>query len=150
MEYSRQFAAGSFLGGIAGGKLINVYGRKPLTVIASLASGTSVVVFSYMSNMLISVAFWVIGATTSAIAVSALYSLVLEQAPDFKATMMANNSAFQNIGLIIGVFVGGLLLTFQAQQLSVAYDHSWVLGNFCSSTNPVFRKRILQRRKAVD
>ncbi len=108
--FSSIAAVGAILGGIGGGRLINRCGRKPLTVAASLVSGISAIIFSYMPNMLISVAFWVISAGTAAIAVSALFSLALEQVPSFKGSMMSINSIFQNTGTILGLIIGGLVL----------------------------------------
>ncbi len=111
--FSSVAAAGGMLGGIVGGKLINKCGRKPLTIIASIISGASVILFSYIYNLWVSVAFWTVAAATSAIAVTALFSLVIEQVPSFRASMMSINSAFHNTGIIVGVLIGGLVLTLQ-------------------------------------
>jgi predicted MFS family arabinose efflux permease len=108
--FSSIAAVGAILGGIGGGRLINRCGRKPLTVTASLVSGISAIIFSYMPNMLISVAFWAISAGTAAITLSALFSLALEQVPSFKGSMMSINSTFQNTGTILGLIIGGLVL----------------------------------------
>jgi predicted MFS family arabinose efflux permease len=103
-------AVGAIFGGIGGGRLINRCGRKPLTVAGALVSGTAAILFTYMPNMLLSVAFWAISAATAAITCSALFSLVLEQVPSFKGSMMAINSTFQNTGSILGLIIGGLVL----------------------------------------
>jgi predicted MFS family arabinose efflux permease len=108
--FSSIAAVGAILGGIGGGRLINRCGRKPLTVTASLVSGIFAIIFSYMPNMLISVAFWAISAGTAAITLSALFSLALEQVPSFKGSMMSINSTFQNTGTILGLIIGGLVL----------------------------------------
>jgi MFS family permease len=108
--FSSVAAVGAILGGISGGRLINRCGRKPLTVAASLVSGTAAILFTYMPNMLISVAFWAISAATATMTSSALFSLILEQVPSFKGSMMSINSTFQNTGSILGLIIGGLVL----------------------------------------
>jgi len=108
--FSSVAAVGGILGGIAGGRLINRCGRKPLTVVAGLVSGTAAVLFTYMPDMMVSVAFWAISAAAASIASSALFSLILEQVPSFKGSMMSINSTFQNTGSILGLIIGALVL----------------------------------------
>jgi predicted MFS family arabinose efflux permease len=109
--FSSVAAVGGLAGGLIGGRLVNRIGRKPLTVAASAVSGVSVVLFSCVNILYLSAAFWVVAAASSTMAVTALFSLVLEQVPSFRASMVSINSAFNNAGYIVGVLLGGLVLT---------------------------------------
>ncbi|MGA2385739.1 MAG: MFS transporter [Candidatus Bathyarchaeia archaeon] len=126
--FSSVAAFGGILGGVTSGKLINRCGRKPLTVAASVASGISSILFTYIPNMLISVAFWAIAATFASITVAALYSLVLEQVPSFKASMMSINLTFQNAGLILGLIIGGLVLNLDHNNFQLLMTIFGALG----------------------
>jgi predicted MFS family arabinose efflux permease len=108
--FSAVAAGGAIVGGLIGGKLVNRLGRKHLTVIAGLASGTASIFFSYIPNIYASVIFWAIAAATASITITALFSLVIEQVTGSKASMMSINSAFQNIGLIMGILIGEIIL----------------------------------------
>ncbi len=112
-------AAGGIFGGAVGGRLINRCGRKLLTVGGILASGVFAVMIAQAPSMWISVASWAVSATTGALAMAAFSSLILEQVPAFRASMMSVNGTFQSLGSILGVAIGGLVLDLYANNFQL-------------------------------
>ena len=108
------FAAISSIGGIfgavIGGKLVNRLGRKTLTITGFFASGIFTVLWTFVPNISASIAFWAISIFFAALAFAAFFSLILEQVPGFRASMMSVNGTFQAAGQILGVIIGGLVL----------------------------------------
>ncbi len=121
-------ALGAMIGGVVAGKLINTLGRKKTTVVAGAFSGFSVILFSSIAVLWVSWFFWVLAAFTGAITATALYSLILEQLPAFRAELMSINQAFHNGGVIIGVALGGLVLTLQTNNFQLLMLLYGVLG----------------------
>ena len=101
---------GGFIGGIAGGRFVNRFGRKPLAVIAVFISGISAVLFTFVPFLALSVGIWIIAAFTVGLTLASLGSLSLEQVPEFRGSMMSINSFFDSSGLILGVILGGFIL----------------------------------------
>ena len=102
--------AGGILGGIIGGRLINKYGRKPLTITAILLNGISTILFTFMPLIELSVVLGFIGGTAMAVIITGLQSLALEQVPEFRGSMMSIGNSFENIGGILAIIIGGLVL----------------------------------------
>jgi len=103
-------AAGGMFGGVIGGRLVNQYGRKPLAVSAGIAAGATAILFTYVPNIWVSLALWVGSASSVAASGAASASLILEQVPEFRSSMMSLNNTFQALGGIAGVSIGALLL----------------------------------------
>jgi MFS transporter, DHA1 family, putative efflux transporter len=98
------------IGGLVSGRLVNVFGRKPMVISTALLAGafTSAYVFApdfYTSVALIMTAGWFFGLIASA-----ANSLTLEQTPNFRGTMMSIDTASLNLGSALGTVVGGLAL----------------------------------------
>ncbi|HTY73984.1 MAG TPA: MFS transporter [Candidatus Nanoarchaeia archaeon] len=108
--FSSLAAVGGIIGGAGAGTLINRRGRKFLTVVSAFISGIFGILITFVPNVWISVAFWALCASILGMTWAALYSLVLEQVPDFKGSMMSVNHIFRNMGLILGVAIGGAVL----------------------------------------
>ena len=108
--YSSVAAAGGMIGGLIGGRLVNRFGRKPLTVSTAFVSSVFAILFTLLPNVLISVAFWTICAFSLSMTLVGLQSLVLEQVPKHRGSMVSMNSVFRSIGLVLGVAVGGIIL----------------------------------------
>jgi predicted MFS family arabinose efflux permease len=132
--FSAVAAGGAIIGGLVGGKLVNRLGRKPLTIIAGLGSGTASILFSYIPNIYVSVVFWAIAAATASIAITALFSLVIEQVPGSKASMMSINTAFQNVGLIMGILIGEMILNVYSNNFQLLMT---IFGGLGASAAPI-------------
>jgi DHA1 family inner membrane transport protein len=107
------------VGSLVVGALVNKVGRKPSTVVAAFLSGTFTVSFVFapilwVSVLLIFVASWFFGMVASG-----ANSLILEQVPRSRGTMMSVDSAFVNLGSALGTAVGGsMLLSFGYEGMS--------------------------------
>lgn len=132
--FSSVAATGGIFGAAVGGRLVNRWGRKPLTVTAALISGIFAVLFTFIPNVLLSVAFWVVSATAAGMALAALNSLVLEQVPGFRASMMSVNHTFQSIGVILGLTIGGLVLNLYANNFQLLMT---IFGASCIALAPI-------------
>jgi predicted MFS family arabinose efflux permease len=124
-------AAGvGIVGGVVGGRLINRYGRKPLTIVAVLFLAISAILFTFMPTAGVSVAIWAINSFAAAVALAGLPSLTLEQVPEYRASMMSINNAFYNAGSVLGVIIGGLVLNLYANNFHILYVLFGVAGAF--------------------
>jgi len=108
--FSALAATGGIFGAAIGGRFVNRCGRKNLTVIGAFISGLFGVLFTFVPNMWISVVCWAVSASFAALTMACLASLVLEQVPKFRASMMSVNGTFQAFGSILGLIIGGLVL----------------------------------------
>ena len=125
--YSIASAMG-ILGVIVGGRLINRIGRKPLIVIAGVIQGGFVVLIAFMPNAWASVAMWMISAAFASVTITGLTSLVLEQVPGFRGTMMSLNKSFQSSGIIVGLIISGLSLNLYSNNFQILYAMFGVVG----------------------
>jgi DHA1 family inner membrane transport protein len=110
---------GALFGALGGGRLVNRVGRKTLTVAATFVAGIFAVLFTFVPNVWFSLAFWVVLAFSGAITMTALTSLVLEQVPEFRASMVSVNSTFGSIGGVLGLVLGGLVLNLYANNFQL-------------------------------
>jgi MFS family permease len=118
--YSLASAMGIF-GVLVGGRLINRIGRKPLTVVACAVQGVFATLIVFMPNSWASATMWMVSAFFASTMLTGLTSLALEQVPDFRGTMMSLNASSQNIGLIVGLIVSGLVLNLYANNFQILY-----------------------------
>ncbi|MGA3289881.1 MAG: MFS transporter [Candidatus Bathyarchaeia archaeon] len=125
--YSIASAMG-ILGVIVGGRFINRIGRKPLTVVAGAIQGVFATLIAFMPNAWASAAMWMISAGFASATITGLTSLALEQVPSFRGTMMSLNASFQNIGLIVGLILSGLVLNLYANNFQSLYTMFGICG----------------------
>ncbi|MGE5533711.1 MAG: MFS transporter [Bacillota bacterium] len=104
------FAVSFTIGGFAAGRLVNKYGRKKMTVITVLLEGLCVILFTTIPLFSIALVFSILAPLFGGMASTAINSLLLEQAPKSRGTMMSLRSAFGNLGIFLGVAVGGVAL----------------------------------------
>lgn len=102
--------AGGIIGGIVGGRLINRYGRKTLAIIAIFFCSISNILIPFMPIIELSVAFAILGGATMAMTIAGVQGLALEQVPEFKASIMSIGNSFENIGGILAITAGSLVL----------------------------------------
>jgi predicted MFS family arabinose efflux permease len=98
------------LGSLAAGWLVNKFGRKTVTVVTTFLAGILTISFAYLPNLWLSLVFFILDSWFFGMASSAANSLSLEQAPRFRGTMMAMNSAAISLGNAVGSALGGFLL----------------------------------------
>ncbi|MCL4429636.1 MAG: MFS transporter, partial [Chloroflexi bacterium] len=89
------------VGGVVSGLLVNKVGRKPLGTLSCLAAALVTLTFTFMPTFDLSWGLTVIRFWFSAMALTAGGSLVIEQLPKFRGTMMSLNSTFMNFGMLL-------------------------------------------------
>jgi predicted MFS family arabinose efflux permease len=118
--YSLASAMG-LLGVLAGGRLINRVGRKPLAVAACAVQGIFGTLIVFMPNPWVSAAMWMVSAFFASVTLTSFTSLALEQVQDFRGTMMSMEKSFQSIGLIVGLIISGLVLNLYDNNFQVLF-----------------------------
>lgn len=98
------------LGSLFAGRLINRFGRRPLTVLTTLFASIFIVWFVFLPNLWFSLVLNFLGTWFSGMGSSAANSLALEQVPRFRSTMMSINSAALSLGNALGSAIGGVAL----------------------------------------
>lgn len=98
------------LGSIVCGRIVNRFGRKPLTVSAAFLASVFTISFTLSPNLWLALAMDFLSAWFFGFGVSAAQSLTLEQVPRFRGTMMSINSAAASTGSALGAGIGGLVL----------------------------------------
>lgn len=115
----------SAAGGVAGGLFVNKVGRKNLGTVACFLAASLTLSFTFMptfgsSWVLNAIRFWFAGMSFTAGG-----SLVIEQVPKFRSTMMSLNTAFMNAGMLLASVAAGIALDFYSYQTMAL-----VLGGF--------------------
>ena len=96
-----------------GGRLVNKYGRKTITLVPAFLCGLVIVCFMNVPNMYVSILLRFLGSFLFAVSYTGSRNLTLEQEPSYRGTLMSLNSAMQSLGSMIGSGVGGyLILTY--------------------------------------
>jgi DHA1 family inner membrane transport protein len=123
---------GNILSAIAGaiaGVLVNRVGRKNLGTSTLLISALLTLSFSFMPTFTLSWVLSVLRFLFSSMAFTAGGSLVIEQLPKFRATMMSLNTAAMNLGILLASVVGGAILNlFNYQTMALTLGGFGVLG----------------------
>jgi DHA1 family multidrug resistance protein-like MFS transporter len=104
------FAVFYTIGGLAAGRLVNRFGRKKMTSMAVLMEGICTILFAALPFFPLALAFSFSSPFFGGMAATSISSLVLEQAPKSRGTMMSLRSAFGNLGILLAVAVGGVVL----------------------------------------
>jgi predicted MFS family arabinose efflux permease len=101
---------GVIVGNYAGGLLAARLGRRRMASLGSLLTG--LLIAGYMNSPSVAVTLIVVPLMSvgGGIVLTAANSLVLEQVPRFRGTMMSANSAASQLGTALGAGVGGLAL----------------------------------------
>jgi predicted MFS family arabinose efflux permease len=98
------------VGGLVSDPVVNRFARKTSTVLNALLAGIFTIFYACMVNLWFSLALSFISSWFFGVVASAANSLVLEQVPKFRSTMMSIDSAVTNLGSALGTAVGGLVL----------------------------------------
>ncbi len=119
------------VGGLVSGPVVNRFGRKTSTVLNALLAGIFTISYACMVNLWFSLALSFISSWFFGVVASAANSLVLEQVPKFRSTMMSIDSAVMNLGSALGTAVGGLvLLSLDYEGLGIVLGAMGVISAF--------------------
>ena len=105
------------VGGLASGRLVNMYGRKTITVISALAAGFPIIAFTNLPDPWISMGAMFLGRFFTGVLVTSANLLTLEQVPRFRGSMMSISQATSMLGSTLGATIGGWALIVTGYEL---------------------------------
>lgn len=100
----------NILGTLSGGRLVNLFGRKSVSVYGGVMAGIVSISYVLVPSMWVSLGIVLLGTVISGFLMTAFFSLTLEQVPEFRGSMMSLFSAFMNLGMVLGASIGGFAL----------------------------------------
>jgi predicted MFS family arabinose efflux permease len=100
------------VGSLLTGRLVDRFGRKPLSLVGALLVGVSAVLFTNLPSFSVSVLFALLASVFAGLRHSVSNSLSLEQVPGYRGSMMSLNAGSISLGAAMGSAVGGLALTY--------------------------------------
>jgi len=98
------------VGAQVGGRVVNRFGRKPLTILSAVVAGVIIFFFMNVSHLWSSILLAFFGSLCAGMTAATSASLSLEQVPSYRGTMMSLRSAATYIGTALGAGIGGLVL----------------------------------------
>ncbi len=101
---------GVLVGNYAGGLLAVRLGRRRVASLGSLLTGLLIAAYMNSPSVALTLIIVPLMSVGGGIVLTAANSLVLEQAPRFRGTMMSANSAASQLGTALGAGAGGLAL----------------------------------------
>ncbi len=103
-------ALGFIVSALLGGRLVNRFGRKPITFFSFLMVGVLSILYMNAPFYWLSMASFLTMGVMSGVRRNASQSLALEQVPAYRGSMMALSTASNNLGSILGAGIGGAVL----------------------------------------
>jgi DHA1 family inner membrane transport protein len=100
----------SIVGTLSGGRIVNLFGRKPIAVYGCAMAGLTSISYVLVPSMWVSLGIVLVGTVIFGLLSTAFFSLSLEQVPEFRGSMMSLFSAFMNLGMVLGASIGGFAL----------------------------------------
>jgi predicted MFS family arabinose efflux permease len=104
------FAVAVFVGALSGGRIVNVYGRKPSTVFITLAYSVTAILFVITPNAHFAAGLGILTCLLMGLRQPAINSLTVEQIPEIRGSIMSLSAASGNVGGMIGAAMAGFLL----------------------------------------
>ena len=119
------------LGSLVSGQFVIKFGRKNLTVVASLLSAILAMIAFYMPSIWIVLGFRYSSMIFWGVAIAANANLMLEQVPKHRGSMMSLRVAFAGIGSAVGVAIGGIVLSlYDYQTIALILGTLGIVGSF--------------------
>lgn len=104
------------VGGAVSGLLVNRVGRKRLGTITCVITGLLTLSFTFVPTLDLSWGLNIARYWFSAMTLTAGGSLILEQLPKYRSTMMSLNTAFMNAGMLLASLTAGVMLNIYSYQ----------------------------------
>jgi DHA1 family inner membrane transport protein len=98
------------LGSLGSGRLVSRLGRKRTVVLVNLLSSVSVIAFTNLTSFLPVMLCYYLCALFSGAGFAAFQSLIVEQVPEYRGTVMSLTSAANSLGTALGAAIGGVIL----------------------------------------
>ena len=123
------FALAVFIGARIGGRVVNKFGRKPVSVVFASTFGVFTVLFILAPSAFLAASLGILACLVTGTRQTAMNSLIVEQLPQVRGAMMSITTASLNLGATIGTGVGGyLLLIYGWKVMGVSMGMFGVLG----------------------
>jgi predicted MFS family arabinose efflux permease len=100
------------IGNLFGGRYVNRFGRKPLTILGAFLMGLSTILYTNVPGFWLSLSLAYLCCMFAGVRGTASDSLTVEQMPQFRGTMMSSNAAGYNLGSAFGSAIGGVILVW--------------------------------------
>lgn len=105
------------VGSLSCARLVKKYGSKRVIVITGLMGGLLISAYTTLPGLWVSAAARFLCMLFTAFAFSALNTLILEQVPEYRGTLMSISSAISSVGAALGSFIGGMALLWYGYAL---------------------------------
>ena len=113
-------AALGFIGGVVGGRMVNRVGRKILGVVTGFFFSILIMSFVLVPNLWASIFLRFTATFLFSMSIASFYSLVLEQVPGYRGTMMSLNAALgSGLGNVLGLALGGAVLNLYGNNYQI-------------------------------
>jgi MFS transporter, DHA1 family, inner membrane transport protein len=99
---------------LVSGRLIPRYGAKRIAVISMVLAAVFTALFFFIPNFWLAFTLDMAHVWFAAMSVPAFAVLVLEQLPNYRATVFSLNNLFNNVGKVLAPLIGGTLLIISA------------------------------------
>jgi len=135
----------SAVGGAVAGLMVNRVGRKKLGTITLVISSGLTIMFMFMPTLELSGFIGILRFWFSSMAMTAGGSLILEQLPKFRSTMMSLNTVFMNLGMFVASLIGGFMLNgYGYQALGLVLGSLGIVGTIVWIT--LVKEPVLQNK----
>jgi len=98
------------LGSLGSGRVVSRLGRKRTVVLVNLVSACGVIAFTNLTSFPTVMFFYYLCALFSGAGFAAFQSLIVEQVPEYRGTVMSLTSAANSLGTALGAAIGGVIL----------------------------------------
>jgi len=124
------FALANFIGARIGGRMVNRFGRKSVSVSTAMTFSVCIILFILASSAPLAASLGIISCFVTGIRQTAMGSLTVEQLPQVRGSMMSISLAADNLGATISTAIGGfLLLVYGWKVMGVTMGMFGVLGS---------------------
>jgi len=122
ISYTSIVGASLFIAGsLVCGRLVSRYGRKMVTVFFCVPSGLLLILYYNVGNVWVTFLLGFLAAFSNGVLLTGSGSLILEQVPEFRGTLMSLSSAVGGLGGAIGVGVVGWLIVSRGFHATGSY-----------------------------
>ena len=104
------------VGSLISSRFVIKLGRKQVTYLSALMTGVFTVIFTVIPVLWISMVSALFACLFAGIRSTAHVSLIVEQVPEFRGTIMSMSAAFVNLGTALGSGLGGLALLWYSYE----------------------------------
>jgi MFS family permease len=123
------FALAVFIGARIGGRVVDIFGRKPVSVVFASSFGICTVLFILAPSAFLAASLGILACLVTGTRQTAMNSLIVEQLPQVRGAMMSITTASLNLGATVGTGVGGyLLLVYGWKVMGASMGMFGVLG----------------------